>query len=275
MGYRPAAEAHDMKLPDFLILGPMKGGTTTLYRWLDQTPNVRMPAIKEPNFFAEDARFARGLTEYAKLFEHVGVSERTGEASVRYADPSVSTRVARRIRATLPDARLLFIARDPFDRLRSHYRHEVQRGRETRPFSEAVTTSSPYVRCSLYDRALLSYDRDALRVFAFDALFGADVGAWSEVLEWLSIPSAPRPAAAHNVGKGKSRFTSVARVAFELGLARWAKQVPSPVRASLRPLLMRDDVRYQRLLASSRDDLPHDARERIARDFGRFASRWM
>ena len=67
------------RFPDFIIVGAMKAGTTTLFRRLGSHPDTRLPAVKEPQFFTVDSHYRQGPASYAALFPSAGM---TGEASV-------------------------------------------------------------------------------------------------------------------------------------------------------------------------------------------------
>lgn len=102
-----------MSHPDFFIVGAPKCGTTTLYHYLRQHPQVFMPERKEPHFYSVDIRVPgaiRNPVEYAALFQRAGDARRIGEASVSYlasrAAPPAIHRVA-------PDARIIVMLRDP------------------------------------------------------------------------------------------------------------------------------------------------------------------
>ena len=87
---------------------------------------------------ARQKSWERGFEQYAELFVNAGPDELTGEASVAYTDPGGAGLAAARMHESIPDARLIYLVRHPVERARSHYRHEVQRGRETRPFRVAI-----------------------------------------------------------------------------------------------------------------------------------------
>jgi hypothetical protein len=257
-----------MKLPDFVILGAMKAGTTSLFRWLERHPDVALPEDKEPAFFSRDDRWARGVGSYAKLFAALPSDKLSGEASVHYSDPAVASRAAARLHEVLPEARLIFLARDPAERLRSHYRHQVQRGRERRPLLEALSEpDSPYVRCSLYDDALRPYlerfARERLLLVDFASLIGPSERSWHGVLEFLNLTPMPRPAEAHNVTADKRRFSPLMRRAYDLGLARFEKRIPGGVRKLLRPLAFRGGAGYDALLQSAKAPLPAPLQTRL------------
>jgi hypothetical protein len=130
-------------LPDFLILGGQRCGSTSLYTMLGEHPQVMEASHKEVHFF--DNNHLRGEDFYRRVFPlraHAAARERylgnrvvTGEATTYYlAHPAVPERVA----ALLPEARLIAILRDPVDRAHSHYQLSVRAGREPLSFEEAL-----------------------------------------------------------------------------------------------------------------------------------------
>ena len=123
--------------PNLFIVGAPKGGTTTLWRYLDQHPDVFMSPEKEPNFFLDPTPPVRVPTEEAYLGLFAGASDEAwlGEASGRYfSDPTTPGL----IRARVPDARIMIALRDPVERAYSSYWHDKKFGTEGRPFAEVV-----------------------------------------------------------------------------------------------------------------------------------------
>jgi hypothetical protein len=128
-------------LPDYLIIGTQRGGTTSLYNYLVQHPCVLPTFRKEIHFF--DEHFANGLRWYQAFFptqseQRSGQNAQrkiTGEASPYYLFHPLA---ASRVRATLPHAKLIVLLRNPISRAYSHYHHEVRKGREKLPFEEAI-----------------------------------------------------------------------------------------------------------------------------------------
>jgi sulfotransferase family protein len=119
-------------LPDFLILGAQKAGTTALYAYLRWHPEITGPSFKEVSFF--DRHYAHGERWY-RAHMPVRRSGVVGEASPSYLfHPLAPERVAR----MLPEARLIALLRNPVDRAFSHYQHEVALGREPLTFEEAL-----------------------------------------------------------------------------------------------------------------------------------------
>lgn len=261
-----------MRLPDFVILGAMKAGSTSLFRWLEEHPDVALPTEKEPAFFSRDEQWQRGLPSYAALFEGIPRSKLTGEASVHYSDPQVARLAATRLKSVAPDTKLIFIARDPAERLRSHYRHQVQRGREKRKLLDALgDRDSAYVRCSLYNEALepwlACFGQQRLLVVDFDRLTGESDSTWREILQFLELSYRPRSKEAHNVTADKRAYSGLMRRLYDLGLMRYEKRIPRPVRRLLRPLAFSGGKGHEALLASSREPLPHELAGRLIASF--------
>ena len=141
--------------PDFLVIGAMKAGTTTLFDWLGQGDDVALPSVKEPEHLAASTFGPDEQRDYRALF---ATPLLTGEASVRYGWPWEAERVARRIAELRRRPRLIFVAREPEARLRSDYCHGVLRGRERRLFTEAIADpAAAPVRRSEYSATLATY----------------------------------------------------------------------------------------------------------------------
>ena len=137
------ATAFARPLPDFLILGAQKAGTTALYAYLRWHPAITGPPWKEVSYF--DRHYVRGERWYRGHFPSrptTWAAERrsrhrqlVGEASPSYLFHPLAPR---RVALTVPRARLVALLRNPIDRAYSHYQHEVALGREPLPFEEAV-----------------------------------------------------------------------------------------------------------------------------------------
>lgn len=130
-------------LPSYLIIGAQRAGSTSLFSYLTSHPLVGAPTLKEVHFF--DENFPRGLAWYRRhmpsrrwqrsVAERANRAPMVGEASPYYLfHPAVPARV----RATLPDTRIIALLRDPAARTYSHYQHERAKGREPLPFLDAL-----------------------------------------------------------------------------------------------------------------------------------------
>jgi hypothetical protein len=140
---RPTARLRP--LPDFVIIGTQRGGTTSLYRYLERHPAV-LPAVLNKGIHFFDEHFDRGVGWYRSNFPTTptrafvrrrrGVSRVvTGEASPYYLFHPLAPERASKV---VPNGRFIAILRDPIARAHSHYQHEVARGFETLTFEEAL-----------------------------------------------------------------------------------------------------------------------------------------
>lgn len=121
-------------LPDFLILGAQKSGTSWLAEMLGQHPEVCM-APREIHFFDKGQAFAKGTAWYEEHFQHCIGAKRVGEKTPDYFAPDLALAedhqpgIHHRIKAVLPDARFVLVLRDPVDRAVSAAQHVVRTGR--------------------------------------------------------------------------------------------------------------------------------------------------
>ncbi|MGE3517763.1 MAG: sulfotransferase domain-containing protein [Vicinamibacterales bacterium] len=139
---RPAARP----LPDCLVIGAAKAGTTSLFNILGRHPQVAASREKETRFFSHDARFARGMAWYAAHFfpGAPGTAVRL-DASPAYL--TWSDKVAPRVRDTHGDhVAIVAILRDPVARAYSHYWHRVRLGHERLSFAEAIAREDERLR---------------------------------------------------------------------------------------------------------------------------------
>ena len=150
--------------PNFLIIGAMKAGTTTLYEDLRATPEFYLPPEKEPNDLAYwDGENEEVLTQYLLKFEGARSELWVGDASTAYAKLPRYEGIAERARNGLgPDLRIVYMVRHPVDRAISHYKHNVLRGVETRAPEEAMTPLSGYIAYGRPDYQLAPW-RDRFR----------------------------------------------------------------------------------------------------------------
>ncbi len=144
-------------LPNLIVIGAGRCGTTSLHRYLNLHPEIEMSPRKEPQFF-NDWNWDRGIAWYEKQFP--AEAPVIGESSPAYTGYPVLAHVPERMAEVVPDAKLIYLVRDPLERLVSGYRFRrwVLR-QESRPFEEAVAdvTGSTYVVASCYALQLEQY----------------------------------------------------------------------------------------------------------------------
>jgi sulfotransferase family protein len=153
-----------MTLPNFLIIGAMKSGTTSLYFYLKQHPQAYMSSLKEPNFFALEGSnlnfdgaegkeriqrwlkrdFLTDIEEYRALFRGAAGETAIGEPSPIYL---YSPEASRRIRHYVPEAKLIAVLRSPVERAYSAFLYMTRGGREPlKAFPEALQAEESSMR---------------------------------------------------------------------------------------------------------------------------------
>jgi Sulfotransferase domain len=156
-GSRPGRQRAG-RLPNFVVIGAMKSGTTSLFHYLQVHPQAHLSPLKEVDFFVEEKNWRRGLDWYRGQFEGAGPDVRAiGEASTIYTKFPKYRGVAERMARTIPDARLIYLVRDPIERIRSHYQHRVLSGAERLPIDRAVLEDHRYLDCSRYAMQIERY----------------------------------------------------------------------------------------------------------------------
>ncbi|GAB4523064.1 MAG: sulfotransferase [Pleurocapsa sp.] len=133
-----------MKIDNFvLIIGAMKCGTTSLFHYLCQHPQISSPIFKEPNFFSYDERWHNGIEWYLSRWQNWNPKQHkiALEASVNYSKIQSYPKVISRIKTLKDHAnfKFIYIVRDPIERIESHYTYDIAKRREKfETFSKAV-----------------------------------------------------------------------------------------------------------------------------------------
>jgi hypothetical protein len=205
------------RLPDFIVIGAQRCGTTSLYEYLTEHPAILPASRKEVHYF--DVHYDRGSEWYRTHFPLAGDGSMTGEATPYYlAHPLVPLRV----RALLPEVRLVVMLRDPVERAVSHYHHEVSTGDETLPLETALAVEGKrldgeedrlrsrtlyrsnahqhfgYVARGHYaeqlERWFALFPREQILVLNSNALFADPPGHMRRVFDFLGLPDRELPA---------------------------------------------------------------------------------
>ena len=194
-----------MAMPTFLIIGAMKSGTTALYYYLAQHPQIFMSPVKEPNFFcngeleSSDSKSVTHIGAYQDLFKNVYDEKAIGEASHCYL---YEPEAVARIQQYVPDAKLVAILRNPVDRAHSHFLHKVRDGTEPlTDFAQALREEETganqnrnvqdYVGRGRYYEQLKRYfdafDRDQLKVYLYEDLSNTPIDTLQNAFRFLGV----------------------------------------------------------------------------------------
>ena len=218
-----------MTMPNFLIIGTAKSGTTALYNYLKQHPQVYVSPVKEPKFFAYEGekldfrgpgdRVANSsvvtdIEAYRALFAKASGETVLGEASPLYL---YIPKARERIRHYVPEAKLIAILRNPAERAYSHFSQMVRDGREPLDdFSQALGAEEErvrdnwafgwhYKRMGFYHAQLERYfdvfGREQIKVYLYEDLKTDPVGVLREIFRFLGVDDAfvPDMSLKHNV----------------------------------------------------------------------------
>lgn len=153
-----------MALPDFLIIGAMKCGTSTLQAQLAAQPGVFMTTPKEPNFFSDDDVYAQGMDWYKNLYSGAAPNDLKGEASTHYTKLPTFPNCLDRLRAAVAAPKLIYMIRNPIARTVSHYIHEWSMGQLSGDIEE-VFEAHP---------ELVAYSQYAMQIAPYVQAFGAN-----------------------------------------------------------------------------------------------------
>ncbi|MBA2409436.1 MAG: sulfotransferase [Gammaproteobacteria bacterium] len=239
-----------MQLPNFLVIGVAKAGTTSLYYYLKEHPHVHMSWLKEPRFFAydetnpkhraADAFPVRSMADYIALFNGVTTEKAVGEASPNYLH---SRFAAHAIRTHIPDAKLIAILRNPIDKTISGYNMRVRVGNETHSWENILDGDEDILRSSLYYNHVKYYldlfGKDRLKILLFDDLEKDAISVMRETYRYLEVDDTFRAnvSTRHNTGTiKKARGIQYFRLQYRksLGMTRAVQSiVPSGIRRRL------------------------------------------
>ncbi len=212
-------------LPNFIIVGAGKCGTTALNHYLEQHPDVYMSPVKEPNFFAlegetfptaeedplQQFNFPTAVTErsaYEGLFEGVQGEKAIGEVSPLYL---YSDRAAYKIKKHLPDVKIIVMLRDPVERLYSRYMHLARENRQpSDTFEDALSGNriwwerNDLISEGFYSRHWARYQElfaaEQLKVCFYEDFVSRPNETLADIFEFLGVDTAFRPdmATKHN-----------------------------------------------------------------------------
>lgn len=202
-----------MTFPNFLIIGAAKSGTTALYRYIRQHPQIYMSPVKEPHFFGYEGAppnsqgpgdfvntAITNLDEYLRLFDGVKEELAIGEASPTYL---YLPKAVERIHFYLPDVKLIAILRQPADRAYSAYMHVIRDQREVEyDFAKALELEQDRIdinwgpiwhfkKMGCYSEQLARYfklfAKEQLRVYLYDDFSANSLGILGDIFRFLGV----------------------------------------------------------------------------------------
>lgn len=185
----PSATATGL-LPNLLIIGAPKCGTTSLHHYLDAHPSISMSNVKELDFFIADRNWSRGVGWYRTNFPFD--TPLRGESSTSYTRSHDSGEIAARVHEVLDRPKLIYLVRDPVDRIRSDYHQHRAVGVEDRELEVALAApDNRYLEASRYGSRIAPYvemiGRDQILVETQERLLADRRGALGRIFRFLEV----------------------------------------------------------------------------------------
>jgi len=283
--------ARPPRIPNFFIVGAPKCGTTGLYHYLKQHPDIFMPERKEPNFFCADLEISRAIRDrgtYLRLFAHAGPERRVGEASVWYL---FSRRAASAIKAFNPDALIIAMLRNPVEMLYALHSQRFLSGYEdiadfrtalarssrgpafeTGPFRTDRLMQAPFCRqignyAEQIERYLSIFGEDRVKILIYEDFKGDTGTVYRETLRFLQVEdfSMPEFKIINANVQVRSKF-----------LHRMVRTPPAPVRQAARAVVPRPvrqflaaKITESNARTGPRAPMPLDLRKSLQAEFAR------
>ena len=201
-------------VPDFLIVGTMKSGTTTLADYMNVHPKVWIPEM-EVHYFNDDKNFSQGPAWYSKKLTEGCPAQRIPQTTFGEKTPTYSYQenCAQRIKELCPQVKLIWIFRDPVQRTYSNYLHARKNGSDLADFPGAIAREMQngnrdqfrnYIERSKYapqvERFLNLFDREQMHFMLFEHLLSRPLDELNQVARFLKLEEfdTPPPATASN-----------------------------------------------------------------------------
>ena len=255
-----------MPLPDFIIVGAMKCGTSTLAAQLGAQPGLFMTTPKEPNFFSDDAVFANGRDWYEALFEHAEPGDIKGEASTHYTKNPTHPDALPRMQDMLDAPKIIYLIREPVARAVSHYIHEWTMGVMTADMEQAFATHPELVSYGCYadqiEPYLKAYGAKNILVISLEAMKADPQKVLEKACRFLGYTGTPlwsEDLAQVNVSADRIRR-------FPLHWLVFGNPVATAVRKALVPQSIRTRLKKKRQM-QDRPELPDRLRKELQSTF--------
>ena len=245
-----------MRLPNFIIIGAGKSGTTSLYHYLKQHPDIYMSPVKEPCFFGFDfedivevppefeaayRQAVKTIDDYLALFKGVNNESAIGEASPQYL---LFPGTAERIRHRIPEARLIVTLRHPAERIYSSYLWQRMAGREPCGKFEDALQAGRHLMKGKYATLLApfyeNFRRERIYVLLFDDLVSRPMDTVKSIYAFLGVDASFNPDVGKRHNESRVFRSELARKALhDPWIVKTARLVlPKSVRSALRANVM-------------------------------------
>lgn len=217
------------KSVNLFLVGGMKCGSTTLHDYLAEHPEIFMSLDKEPGFFVPEIWEDRQDSEYFDLFASADMEQFIGESSTFYSKIPTFKGVPERIHSYNDKAKILYIVRNPFERIVSHYFHHrrnLMLHAEKRPIMKAVQQDERYIAYTDYPKQIKPYidlfGEQNVKVVKFESLLEDHNNTLAEIFAWLGVDSTFVPEG-NKKSNAKPKQAEVVRGAGIMNKIRYSK----------------------------------------------------
>ena len=277
-----------MHLPNFVLIGAQKAGTTAIAHYLAQHPQIYMSSMKEPGFFdfedhppnfkgpQDQSLYTSVISkfdDYVKLFDAVTDEIAIGEATTWYL---YSKRAPHRIKHYIPEAKLIVILRNPVDRAFSAYMHAIRDEREHLDFKAALEAENQriaegweylwhYKTISQYSQQLNNYfsifNPNQIRIYLYEDLCNQPEALLEDIFDYLGVDQTFKPQVFTRLNiSGKKKSLAIDELLKD----------KHPLKRFLKPLLpvkLRKQMANRvRILNSSRSECPQVIKRKLIED---------
>ena len=180
------------RLPNLFLVGAMKSATTSLHKYLDMHPDIFMSKKpKEPDYFVKEINYNKGMDWYLSLFDNAANEKYLGESSTSYTKAPEFGGVPERIHDLCPDAKIIYIMRDPIERAISQYWWEVQYGAEGRTMTDAIKNSNRTLNIGNYVMQIRPYIQlfgaENVYTLTTEELVALPEETMKKIFSWLNV----------------------------------------------------------------------------------------
>lgn len=251
--------------PDFLLIGAMKCGTSTLAAQLAAQDTVFMTTPKEPSFFSDDDIWAKGLAWYQSLFAAAPAGALRGEASTHYTKLPTYPDTLTRMTATVAAPKLIYMIRNPVARAVSHYIHEWSEGRMGADPDAAFTQAPEITAYGCYGMQIApfvqAYGAQNIHLTSLEQIKADPAGEFTRVGAFLGLeaPLWVDDLPAQNVSAQRVRKLPLQGLLLDNPVAR-------TLRRTLVPKSIRNKIRAARTM-QQRPDIPQALQARMQAQF--------
>lgn len=178
-------------LPNLIVIGAQKCATTSLHYYLSLHPQISMSKVKELNFFVQEYNWNKEIEWYKSNF--TSDADVYGESSPMYTHYPFFRGVPERMYSVVPEAKLIYILRDPIDRIISHYIHQYSAGLEHRELSDALNNfeNNPYITRSRYymqiEQYLNHFPKSSILIITLEDLHKNTQQTLQQVFRFLKV----------------------------------------------------------------------------------------